>query len=351
MFNPVRLARRITSTKYASYTATCARSSQRSEAFSHMKPAADQEESKAKIDGGTTSAKSGAAFLGFAYDLPRVEPRDRDVEPQRAVPLEPSQPQQATPSELPQPQQATAPEPSQPRQATLLELSQLQQAAPLEPLLSFNLPPLPELPDKPKYPCPYLTDAEITTYLVPLYKRGWTVQSSNKAARQGHPSVAPALVKRFIFLKERGYANLQFTEDIERFQKDEDVSGVPHPPKVRPGITLRDVRLAILAERAFEAHLVRGKGDPRAMRADTRPAMCPLTMQDVEERRLSYDAIRHRQGCPVCGSKKHLKGECPKQYEVKPRRLCVHCGEMHWDFQCPQEKKELESDAGPSSAI
>lgn len=45
-----------------------------------MKPAADQEESKAKIDGGTTSAKSGAAFLGFAYDLLRVEPRDRDVE-------------------------------------------------------------------------------------------------------------------------------------------------------------------------------------------------------------------------------------------------------------------------------
>lgn len=341
-----------------------------------MKPAADQEESKTKIDGGTTSAKSGAAFLGFAYDLLRVEPRDRDVEPQQAVPPQPSQPQQATPSELPQPQQATAPEPSQPRQATPLELSQLQQAAPPEPLLSFDLPPLPELPDKPKYPCPYLTDAEITTYLVPLYKRGWTVQSSNKAARQGHPSVAPALVKRFLFLKQRGYANLQFTEDIERFQKDEDhhcsvfrrgmalvlrththtarplpLVGVPHPLKVRPGITLRDVRLAILVERAFEVHLVRGTGDPRTMRADTRPAMCPLTMQDMEERRLPYDAIRHRQGCPVCGSKKHLKGECPLQYEVKPRRLCVRCGEMHWDFQCPQEKKELESDAGPSSAI
>lgn len=54
-----------------------------------MKPAADQEESKTKIDGGTTSAKSGAAFLGFAYDLLRVEPRDRDVESARS-PSKPS---------------------------------------------------------------------------------------------------------------------------------------------------------------------------------------------------------------------------------------------------------------------
>lgn len=54
----------------------------------------------------------------------------------------------------------------------------------------------PQLPPAPPFPCPFLTDEEIATYLPLLYARGWTVHPSDpKHAKKP----APELVKRFVF--------------------------------------------------------------------------------------------------------------------------------------------------------
>ena len=55
---------------------------------------------------------------------------------------------------------------------------------------------LPELPPTPPYPCPFLTDEEVKTYLEPLYLHYWTVQPSNPEQSK---KPAPELVKSFTF--------------------------------------------------------------------------------------------------------------------------------------------------------
>ena len=55
---------------------------------------------------------------------------------------------------------------------------------------------LPELPSAPPYPCPFLTDEDVQTYLLPLYPRGWTVQPSKTGDDNKR---APELVKAFAF--------------------------------------------------------------------------------------------------------------------------------------------------------
>ncbi|KAH9902953.1 hypothetical protein C8Q73DRAFT_672377 [Cubamyces lactineus] len=168
---------------------------------------------------------------------------------------------------------------------------------------------LPQLPPTPPYPCPFLTDEEIQTYLVPLYHRGWSVQPSTSAKKP-----APELVKRFIFSE---YASLElFERDLKDVTESENHHAVqeltdsppsitikvhthsglrpaahpdePRRGRVQPGITLRDVRFAYLLEERFVRYL-RSGGEQE--QANMRPAATveeqPRTAEAVEARRVS----------------------------------------------------------------
>ncbi|KAI1797197.1 hypothetical protein LXA43DRAFT_1089086 [Ganoderma leucocontextum] len=127
------------------------------------------------------------------------------------------------------------------------------------------------LPKAPPYPCPFLTDEEIQTYLTPLYAWAWTVQPSNPGDKN---KTAPELVKTFAFSTTQELVEfLQRVGDITRSENHHAVleesadfpsiairvhthSGLrpaSHPgerrkERVQPGITLRDVRFAHLVE-------------------------------------------------------------------------------------------------------
>lgn len=189
-------------------------------------------------------------------------------------------------------------------------------------------PDFPELPPAPSFPCPFITDEEIATYLPPLYARGWTVQPSDpKAAKKP----APELVKRFVFsahetLEAFLHLDLLDITESENVRDDNLTHTVslrahsratmqhhawrditPDPPsmvvrvhthsglrpardaeeprraRVQPGITLRDVRFAYLLEQRLAA---RGGTAERAG-AENVPwsEEQPLSAAEVEARR------------------------------------------------------------------
>ncbi|TFK84083.1 hypothetical protein K466DRAFT_589212 [Polyporus arcularius HHB13444] len=163
-------------------------------------------------------------------------------------------------------------------------------------------PYFPELPPAPRYPCPFLTEEEINTYLTPLYRRSWTVQPSSHGPTK---KAAPELVKRFDF--SSGSQVGEFLERVGWVQESENHhetrevnessvtirvhthSGLrpashPEEPRKRrvcPGITLRDVRFAYLLEGAAEGcGCVQSRG-----RYGMLPEEQPRSAEAVEARR------------------------------------------------------------------
>ncbi|KAM5530883.1 hypothetical protein V8D89_015468 [Ganoderma adspersum] len=164
------------------------------------------------------------------------------------------------------------------------------------------------LPDAPLYPCPFLTDEEIQTYLAPLYVRCWTVQPSTPRDRN---KAAPELVKTFAFSSNQELDQfLQRVDDITRSENHhavlEESPGVSsivirvhthsglrpasHPgekrkERVQPGITFRDVRFAHLVERALRDDVPAHYGELTP--ADV--AAQPRSAEGVEARRYATD--------------------------------------------------------------
>lgn len=101
------------------------------------------------------------------------------------------------------------------------------------------------------------------------------------------------------------------------------------------GITLRDVRLAILAERLFAQF-------DEAGRIGKQPYPTGRTPYNVE----SFD-YRRRSGrkCVVCNSQDHPSDRCPKRHSILPASPCVYCGGMHWRSLCPKHGKPQETQA------
>ncbi|KAH9850311.1 hypothetical protein C2E23DRAFT_321367 [Lenzites betulinus] len=170
-----------------------------------------------------------------------------------------------------------------------------------------NAAELPELPDAPRYPCPFLTDEQIATYLVPLYARVWCVRGSNPDL--GKP--APELVKNFSFLTPEKLD--EFRRDVAEVTQSEDHHAVeiidlsstptmsirvhthsglrpardanePRRARVQPGITLRDVRFAYLVEERFSRYLGEESGARRCI-LNLDLTLHPRTAEAVEERR------------------------------------------------------------------
>ncbi|KZT02569.1 uncharacterized protein LAESUDRAFT_762696 [Laetiporus sulphureus 93-53] len=169
---------------------------------------------------------------------------------------------------------------------------------------------LPSLPETPPYPCPYLDDVEIVEYLEPLYSCGWYVGSSRDVKFESFPRAAPELVKRFRFTKQHRSLAMQFVRDINEIQIKEDhhatlvitqgvisvrththsarpraVSDSAQSRKNVPGVTLRDVRLAMLIEKAFRPYLDRHDADSASQKAKDILDMLPTTVQQMEARR------------------------------------------------------------------
>jgi len=222
-----------------------------------------------------------------------------------------------------------------------------------------GLLPLPPLPNAPNYPCPYLTKEEIVRYLSPLYQQGWFIGSSEFTKDKRLPrddDAAPELVKIFFFGPEHHEAAFEFAESVGNVQTAEDHhctmlvdnesvhirththSARPLPktpdekPPQSPGITLRDVRLAILIEQKFQAHLKRDAAPWRSQFMHARDSVRPLVPQGIERlRRLSE--FRGTTACPVCRGP-HKGVQCPKKDVVQPVNPCSRCGKMHWRFMC-----------------
>ncbi|KAI0951335.1 hypothetical protein AcW1_008402 [Taiwanofungus camphoratus] len=173
-----------------------------------------------------------------------------------------------------------------------------------------STPPLPALPAAPRYPCPYLTDEEISQYLMPLYCRAWFVGSSEwlRDYNQAPNRSSPELVKTFHF-HEHEHA-VKFVDQVEVIHSSENHHSTislsdreahirihthearppkdPNTeklPKKLPGITLRDVRLAILLEHVFQGYLSRDEGDVRSQRPPGPIHMEPSTIEEIEGRR------------------------------------------------------------------
>ncbi|TFY51383.1 hypothetical protein EVJ58_g10600 [Rhodofomes roseus] len=81
------------------------------------------------------------------------------------------------------------------------------------------------MPSAPKYPCPYLTRDEISLYLVPLYRDGWVVGSSeflkDKRLPRDEDSASPELTKAFLFAPEHRDARLEFAQSVGQLQTTE----------------------------------------------------------------------------------------------------------------------------------
>ncbi|KAH8107725.1 hypothetical protein BXZ70DRAFT_912325 [Cristinia sonorae] len=138
---------------------------------------------------------------------------------------------------------------------------------------------LPPLPKAPKYPCPHLTDEEVVQYLEPLYNLSWYL-GVRAMKWNGQIRIPLVLAKKMDFLTFDDA--LKFTNELSEIVKTEKhhpqiniapsgrlsleldthtatIPGVCPPNKddplhIYPGVTLRDVRLAILAEQLWDKY-------------------------------------------------------------------------------------------------
>lgn len=111
----------------------------------------------------------------------------------------------------------------------------------------------------------------------------------------------------------------------------------------RPGITLRDVRFAIIVEDTFSRHfLASGRGLQRKIEPTTTP-QTPQTMAAIEKATQKDVAQQiakgpaKRLGCRVCNGH-HDSLYCPKRYTSRPPvgKACKYCGKQgHWSMNCP----------------
>ncbi|KAH9930054.1 uncharacterized protein B0H18DRAFT_995014 [Fomitopsis serialis] len=209
-----------------------------------------------------------------------------------------------------------------------------------------GLLPLPPLPDAPNYPCPYLTKEEIVQYLSPLYQQGWFIGSSEFTADKRLPRGDDVARSSGVGFAE-SVGSVQTAEDhhCTMLVDDESIhirththSARPLPttrdakPSKSPGITLRDVRLAILIEQKFQDHLRRDAAPWRSQFMNARDSVRPLMPQGIERlRRLAE--FRGTLACPVCKGP-HKGVQCPKKDVVQPATPCSRCGKMHWRFMC-----------------
>ncbi|KAG8868287.1 hypothetical protein FRC20_003678 [Serendipita sp. 405] len=216
---------------------------------------------------------------------------------------------------------------------------------------------LPELPAKPQYPCKHLSDDEVNHYLRPLYERGWGIFT--RLPNQEHPVPTLQLARDIHFIWH--FALLEFIRELNVITAAEmhhpkvsyeyqileirtqthtatlNNSKTDNEPeenrdtKILAGVTLRDVRLAYLMERALEPFYDLNK-------VATRPGQfAKLETLSVASRLKAPTAQSPQVKCIICGEN-HWASSCPSRFTAKAHLLCEICGGDHWKFACSQYK-------------
>jgi hypothetical protein len=120
-----------------------------------------------------------------------------------------------------------------------------------------------------------------------------------------------------------------------------------------PGITLRDVAMALKVEHLFQTkHFLKIYGEasrpedcpPREMR----PASMSVVMyktQRIEDLANTGKSSRPVSSpvqlyCFICKSREHSGVNCPERKKIRPPRPCGFCGGNHWQQDCEAPWRE-----------
>lgn len=107
---------------------------------------------------------------------------------------------------------------------------------------------------------------------------------------------------------------------------------------VVPGLTLRDIRLALLIEETFDKLLETGKAIRKWNQFTT---MRPNTFESLNTIRGAPGKSRIQKPCYACGSKSHMLKDCPQRYTTSPTFPCRICGGKHWVIDCPVSQNHI----------
>ena len=120
------------------------------------------------------------------------------------------------------------------------------------------------------------------------------------------------------------------------------IYAMPVPERVKPGITLRDIRLAILIETMFTesyeadghgASVYIGKTQPLEPRAIGESVMAGIRNYHSKSKRPKKPfRTRH---CTICEQNSHHMVNCPERFSKEVKSACGFCGGMHWRINCP----------------
>ncbi|KAJ7220007.1 hypothetical protein GGX14DRAFT_432741 [Mycena pura] len=239
-------------------------------------------------------------------------------------------------------------------------------------LSNLSLP----IPSKPKgWPTPWITEADATQYLFPLYLQGWYVaavaterrglRAAGLARRFAFPGCDPAttFLKDILTLTETEKHHPQLlrltnspkssvvhicTTTHSALRPVWQTSDTPQS-RAFEGITLRDIRFA-----ALTSSLPSSPGSPSAeigpsssrpswedlhttlrlwaTPSSDREARGPVAANGASAPMLA-DSKRKSAACPACNGP-HSIGACPVRNNIPPPP-CSICNELHWRVDCP----------------
>jgi hypothetical protein len=122
-------------------------------------------------------------------------------------------------------------------------------------------------------------------------------------------------------------------------------SVVPIPERIKPGITLRDIRLAILIERYFtESYETAGHGSPvyAGLTQPLEPRAIGETVMATIRKCHSRQKTKKRptrpfrgRDCTICKQNGHHMLNCPERFTKDAESPCPMCGGTHWKINCP----------------
>ena len=131
--------------------------------------------------------------------------------------------------------------------------------------------------------------------------------------------------------------------------EDEEKDPISRKLRKLRGITLRDLRLAILIETLYtDVYIADGRGIdvkrwPRERRQ--RPhwdQLLKLLKKHSSPPSLSAPQSPHpptiqKHRCPACGGP-HTLLRCTVRFDIRPPHLCRLCGDKHWVIDCPRRR-------------
>jgi pterin-4a-carbinolamine dehydratase len=230
--------------------------------------------------------------------------------------------------------------------------------------MSIIQPPIPSLPEQSsEYPTPHITDEDLKTYVEPLYSLYWGIILP---AKYNSGSSTVAQLGRVFKFNDFATA-VDFIQDVAAIARSEN-----HHPTLKveggrvsfatlthygrapltsaanlmgrnivPSLTIRDIRLAILAETLFRDSYVANKRGKNPVGARAPKSQRPSSLEEIEALKQRFRNVKAASStqsrppkCPCCKGS-HFLRSCPDRKSTKPRTNCRLCGQLHWIVDCP----------------